>query len=123
MTTDDQLCHLQNSLECLRDCDSCILGGDFNIPEIDWESSAPSRSSARANLLCNIVLQFSLFQLVHEPTRGANILDLVLTNDKNTLRNVSVVDGIPGSDRDGFRFEVILRSSYSLTQNQVSSGL
>ena len=105
----DHLTQLQDSLQCIHDRDSYILCGDFNTPEIAWKTMSPARPSPHTKLVCDIAQQFSLQQLVQEPTRGSNILDLVLTNDTEIVQNVTVTEGIQGSDHDGVCFEVTSR--------------
>ena len=41
---------------------------------------------------------FSLQQLVSKATRGTHTLDLLLTNDPDSISGVKVVDGLPGAD-------------------------
>ena len=108
-TSIDHLTQLQDSLQCIHDRDSYILCGDFNTPEIAWKTMSPARPSPHTKLVCDIAQQFSLQQLVQEPTRGSNILDLVLTNDTEIVQNVTVTEGIQGSDHDGVCFEVTPR--------------
>ena len=70
------------------------LSGDFNLPNIDWESelidhtgSSDMLQSAEAiQLLMN---EHFLNQYVKIPTRGTNILDLFLTNDHHLVTNVA----------------------------------
>ena len=47
-----------------------------------------------------------LQQLVKEPARGGNILDLLLTNVEERVNKVTVVDGLPGGDHDAVNFTV-----------------
>lgn len=59
-----------------------ILGGNFNYPGIEWStSSIPSNSSHRHDCLrfLHMAHVHHLTQLVEEPTRGVNILDLLFT--------------------------------------------
>ena len=57
----------------------CIITGDFNCPDVNWtEFKAPNDGVQDALLECTIANGFS--QLVLEPTRGKNILDIVLSN-------------------------------------------
>ena len=71
--------HLNNSLMSLSSCNLLIvLCGDFNVPNIDWVSVAPTASTGPAELLCAIIADNSLTQLVDCPTCDSNILDLTL---------------------------------------------
>ena len=54
-----------------------IVVGDFNITEIDWSNASTSTISALPNLLLDIVHDNFLSQMIFEPTRDKNILDLV----------------------------------------------
>jgi hypothetical protein len=58
--------------------------------------------------LLEIIDEHDLIQLVQEPTRRQgeiqNILDLVLSNNKNLVRNVTIIPGI--SDHDMVLFTV-----------------
>lgn len=81
MTTATQLCPV----------DKIYLLGDFNFPDIDWVNLTPSCHASEE--LINITLDFNLFQVVNEPTRGSNILDLVFTSEPETIQSVSNFDG------------------------------
>ena len=56
----DYLCRLRNSLALIADSCSIVLCGDFNIPNVNWDSSVPTVSSPKASLLCDIALSWSL---------------------------------------------------------------
>ena len=62
--------------------------------------------SFNSEQLLEIIDEHGLTQLVKEPTRDDNILDLVLTNNVNIINNVRVIPGI--SDHDMVLFEVNL---------------
>ena len=76
------------------DYELCITG-DFNIPDVDWESLVilPG-SSPSDNETAQIVLDFMAdklhSQFILEPTRGDNTLDLFITNSPNLVSHVSV---------------------------------
>ena len=58
------------------------LAGDFNLPDIDWSNRAVqpgSHYSALSNHMLDICNEFGLDQMVNEPTRVSNILDIFLT--------------------------------------------
>ena len=58
----------------------------------------------QANLLC---------QLVTEPTRDNNILDLVLTNDPQLVSSLNVLEQFSTSDHNAILFKIC----YSANQN------
>ena len=56
-----------------------ILLGDCHLLEIDWSHNRVLRQSDIYTLMIDIVQDTFLTQLINEPTRDLNILDLVLT--------------------------------------------
>lgn len=80
------------------------LGGDFNTPHVDWDSLEvkPSAAGTRPlhQQLVDITLDHNLDQVVDQPTRGDNILDLLLTNNKTSLSKLSILPGLGKSDHD-----------------------
>ena len=69
--------------------DQLIIFGDFNYPNIDWESlTAPEHDGSD---FCSYLFKHSLLQLVNEPTyKSGSLLDLVITNtNKSQIREVN----------------------------------
>jgi hypothetical protein len=77
--------------------------GDFNFPELDW-SKPESLSESHPFLKC--LNDNFLEQLVDEPTRDANILDLVVTSDMSMINNLTVGEPFETSDHQMIRFEL-----------------
>ena len=74
-----------------------ILGGDFNFPGIDWVNKQVKPQSPYADLhqdFIDLTKTFSLSQLVREPTRVSNVLDLLLTNIPERINFTKVLPGI-----------------------------
>ena len=72
--------------------DQLIIFGDFNYPNIDWESlTAPENDGSD---FCSCLFKHSLLQLVNEPThKSGSLLDLVITNtNKSQIREVNNKD-------------------------------
>ena len=96
----EALGHLQSKLdECSasRKTPDIYIMGDFNLPEIDWESpdSADCPTVAEqqaAKLLLDFIDRNFLTQAVCQPTRGGNTIDLVLTNKSQDIIETSVID-------------------------------
>ena len=66
-----------------------IIIGDFNLPDICWTSL--SGSSPLSNLFCDFVFESNLSQLLSCPTHvKGHTLDLLLTNNENLVRHLSV---------------------------------
>ena len=64
-----------------------LISGDFEY-HIEWNSLTGKRSDD-TNFLNHLNDAF-LFQLVQNPTRGSNILDLVMTTEENMVEDVTV---------------------------------
>lgn len=75
--------------------DYCLIAGDFNCPNVNWETFSSSSSS---QFLVDFCLNSFLTQIVKQPTRGDNILDLIFVNDTSFVKTLSVDDEFPGSD-------------------------
>ena len=101
---DSCLSILEASIQSISANSSVVLCGDFNIHNIDWNFITPTSSDKAAVHLCSIVNNFSLQQLILEPTRGANILDLLLTNDSAAVTSVDIIGSLPGCDHEALKF-------------------
>ncbi len=92
-----------------------IIGGDFNLGDIDWASDEPapriSNSASQHNKFLHLIDDFSLSQHVKSTTRPASgkILDLLLSTYPNSVLNTTTVSGI--SDHLAVVFEVNLKPS------------
>ena len=110
---DAALARLTETLEDLPGSSKLLLVGDINLPEVQWQQRAGqahpviTRRSSRACRFLDSCGLLGLKQWVHEPTRGPNLLDLVLT--RNLSCRASVRDGSgtelrpPGGGRHGGR--------------------
>jgi hypothetical protein len=59
--------------------DNIVICGDFNLPKINWDS--PDQTSGSDEILLTELLNdYFLSQVNHHPTRGENILDLIITS-------------------------------------------
>ena len=90
----------------------CIVMGDFNT-HVDWETRDSSGENA---LLLEFVNDEFLTQWVREPTRGGNILDLVLTTEDDIIEDLSVGEEIGGSDHRLVRYVVKVPEGEEATQ-------
>ena len=74
--------------------------GDFNYPKMDWdEEDVPFiRPGCTLTKLYDGFIEtlndFNLMQMVREPTRGGNILDLFLTTNHTLVESVSIIPGL-----------------------------
>ncbi|KAF2344897.1 Endonuclease/exonuclease/phosphatase [Trinorchestia longiramus] len=68
-----------------------LIMGDFNLPHINWTTR---QSQAPGSKLIDLMNTNSLQQHVNEPTRGNNILDLVMTTTDLSINGLEVTDKI-----------------------------
>ena len=99
------LVSLQNNLRDLfqkEQLPNVILAGDFNLPGIDWGSNqlipSPQYGAEVNNLALDISNEFSFTQVVQEPTRGRNNLDVVFVTSPDLISIVSIGPGISYHD-------------------------
>lgn len=78
-----------------------IITGDFNLPQIDWYHWRYGHSLS-CDLLIDIVLNMNLHQVVHAPTRGSNILDLLFVSDIFSKGVVEIENGISDHQLNSF---------------------
>lgn len=106
-TSVDYLEQLESSMNNVKQLNGLngkhvILGGDFNLPDINWEDNSikpnPQYTSAVSEKMIDLADNFNLTQIIHEPTRQGNILDLVFTTHPDLMDRTYVVPGM--SDHD-----------------------
>lgn len=93
---ENSLQELDKSLSLITPAHDILLGGNFNFPGWDWKNKTlktcpfPTLHHQFGDLLDDK----GLIQMVEEPTRSQNILDLVITNNPSRVRQVKVLPGI-----------------------------
>ncbi len=90
-----------------------VVVGDFNCPSINWNSMHGDHEGSR---LLEMVEDSFISQIVIQPTRGNNILDLVLTTDTDLISNCEVCEILSGCDHHMIRFRI--RTKHQLTENK-----
>ena len=89
---------LEKSLQMIANSNTNImLTGDFNCPDINWESmSVPNNSSDKEiqTKLMEITSSFQLTQIHEQPTREDNLLDIVLTTNPSLVKTSKNTPGI-----------------------------
>lgn len=66
-----------------------VILGDFNLPDINWESL--SGSSPQSHNFCDLIFKYNITQFVTLPTHTkGNILDLILSNDPDLVHDLSI---------------------------------
>ncbi|CAM5130495.1 unnamed protein product, partial [Natator depressus] len=82
-----------------------VLMGDFNHPDICWESNTVVHRQSR-KFLENVGDNF-LVQVLEEPTRGRALLDLLLTNQEELVGEAKVDGNLGGSDHEWVEFRIL----------------
>ena len=90
--------------------------GDFNFPNENFEENI---GDGEGNRLTNFLENNFLTQHVSEPTRGGNILDLVITNSEELVNNLEIRDGLNGSDHCALEFGITLESGVDSNRTMV----
>lgn len=71
-----------------------VVTGDLNFPLIDWELESvyggAENMRTQAEAFLNLASEFCLTQFVHAPTRGDNILDIVMSNNDDLIHNITI---------------------------------
>jgi len=95
--------------ESERNSDTLFLG-DLNFPGIDWTQLSYTRTTKDHNASCEKILDFVsdhlLTQCIDKPTRGNNILDVLLTTNDRTIGGIT---SSPTHLSDHNLVEIILR--------------
>ena len=91
-----------------------MVASDFNLPKFTWVECEPS---IKPDCTCrsvydnfeDILNDFNLTQMVTEPTRQDNILDLILTSNPILVSAVTCIPGL--SDHDIVLIEVAVKAN------------
>ena len=87
---------MKQAIRILRPA-SIIIGGDFNLPRIDWEKMRiPPRTPHRkqAKLFMKELRSLNLQQMIEFPTREDNTLDLLLTDTPSLISDTYSAPGL-----------------------------
>ena len=74
-----------------------VLGGDFNLPGIDWDNGVvnlKAENKSQCELLLSSLDTHALAQIHKDQTREENILDLLITNKHGLIKSSHSVPGI-----------------------------
>ncbi|XP_069941667.1 uncharacterized protein [Cherax quadricarinatus] len=80
-----------------------VIVGDFNFSQIDWNSLTGNLESSD---FMETVQDCFLKQSVTEPTRGNNLLDLVLSNKETLVNNLEITEELGASDHKSITFSI-----------------
>lgn len=90
-----------------------MLGGDFNLPNVDWEDgsvkSNPQYTAAINWKTIDIANDLNLTQMLMESTQQGNILDLLFTSHPDLVDKVYTAPGM--RDHDAVICDINLRAN------------
>ncbi len=89
-----------------------VIIGNFDCSNIDWTTMHGDREG---NRLLEMLEDTFLTQIVTQPTRENNSLDLVLVSDSNLTRECQVGEKLDGCDHHLIRLKI--RTDHELTEN------
>ena len=78
--------------------------GDFNQGHIQWNSLESTGSEDQQFLF--LIQDSFLTQHVLEPTRGENVLDIVLSSQKELVDNVKIFEPLGNSNHNQIHFDI-----------------
>ncbi|KAK6024464.1 hypothetical protein OSTOST_09723, partial [Ostertagia ostertagi] len=83
----------------------CLLVGDFNLPDVDWNSvNCSAGCCAVTKEFVDMFYSHNFVQYVKSPTRGSSYLDLIFCNDVALIGEVEVLPPIGSSDHASAEF-------------------
>ena len=106
---------LQNSVSQVRShSDNVWILGDFNLPKLTWPESVPEfrldcSHKQVYDFFLNLIHDYNFTQVVSEPTRQDNILDLFLTTNPTLITEVKCSPGL--GDHDLVSAKALLKPS------------
>ena len=94
---------------------TCYVMGDFNHGHIQWESLESAGGDDHQFLL--LTQDCFLTQHVLEPTRGGNVLDLILSSQNELVDNVKVHEPLGSSDHNQIHFNIKVNTGNTYKNN------
>ena len=82
-----------------------LVVGDFNYPSINWNTL---ECAAADEPFVDLIQDNFLTQHVHESTRGKNILDLVLSTEKNMVEDLQIIEHLSTGDHNMVEFNIVV---------------
>ncbi|KAK6019291.1 hypothetical protein OSTOST_15079, partial [Ostertagia ostertagi] len=83
----------------------CLLVGDFNLADVDWNSvNCSAGCCAVTKEFVDMFYSHNFVQYVKSPTRGSSYLDLIFCNDVALIGEVEVLPPIGSSDHASAEF-------------------
>ncbi len=90
-----------------------VIIGDFNCPNIDWTTLSGDQEG---NTLLEMLEDAFLTQIVTQPTRENNLLDMILVSDSDLASKCKVGEKLNGCDHHLIRLTI--RTGQELIENK-----
>jgi hypothetical protein len=103
---DEEVVDMFSTIELASKTQALILG-DFNYPGIDWSTFS---CETVAQPFLDLVQNCFLYQHVKTPTRGDNILDLVLSTELPMIEELQVQEPFSTSDHCLVSFDLVAKT-------------
>ena len=114
--------YMSELIKCFHDFDKVswpvVITGDFNCPDINWSSLVVSCDRSQDDFL-NYCITGGFTQLVESPTRGSNILDLILTNEPLFICDVTVEEPFVTGDHNRVVFNLYTNDDCDQCQRKI----
>ena len=95
-------------------CDESIILGDFNLPHINWLTN--TGVEAESHRMLEFLEDNFLSQLVNQPTRENNILDLIIVSNDRLVNDVIVGEHLGSCDHRLLRTSI--NAATKITENK-----
>ena len=97
-----------------------LICGDFNYPEIEWDSEYVKEDDSVISPFIDVVQKNNLFQHVYKPTRyrtgnEPSLLDLIFTNDDGMMQKLQHTPGLGESDHECIDFTINISQPNEVT--------
>jgi hypothetical protein len=113
--SDEEVNNLYSAIR-LASKQQVLVMGDFNYPHINWISLDGTDKLSEQFL--DLIQDCYLTQHVIEPTRGNNVLDLVLTSEHSMIDNVEVKEHFATSDPNILMWKVLCKTELHISNNK-----
>jgi len=97
------------------------MAGDFSLPLINWELLTAPDDGVH-DVLLTMCLDCRLHQIITEPTRQGNILDIVFSNNSSLITHYHLSDPLGAGDHDTIIFKISLPNSSDQLSKKGKSG-
>ena len=112
------IAHVRQLVACLEriilKSGPTFIVGDLNCPHLNWITTSCESNSDSLKQLVDFTVNHGFDQLVHDATRGNNILDVVFVNEPLCVCDVQVVDPFCNSDHNTILFSASLLNDHPI---------